>query len=207
MYILPFAVLSVTALAPLFALSASLPGLVYSPTPHYGPEVTIEHLFDVNCPTGVVVSNSGRTFINFVRPTNYTVVELIDGKEVPFPSAAMNTPPSLVNQSNPDVAVNYPDYLIDIQAIASEPSLFIFTIYCSNFCTVDAKDRLWALDTGRPTLNGKQLLNNGGGKLVAFDLSGNSTKPVQTIVFPLDVAGPNSFLNDVRFDLRPELTS
>jgi sugar lactone lactonase YvrE len=47
------------------------------------------------------------------------------------------------------------------------------------------------------------LLNSGGGKLVAFDLSAkNVSAPVQTIVFPPHVAYPETFLNDIRFDLR-----
>jgi sugar lactone lactonase YvrE len=50
------------------------------------------------------------------------------------------------------------------------------------------------------------LLNSGGGKLVAFSLSSNSSTALRTIVFPLDVAYPESFLNDVRFDLRSNVS-
>jgi sugar lactone lactonase YvrE len=46
------------------------------------------------------------------------------------------------------------------------------------------------------------LLNSGGGKLVRFDLSANASTPAQTIIFPPDVAYAETFLNDVRFDLR-----
>jgi sugar lactone lactonase YvrE len=51
-------------------------------------------------------------------------------------------------------------------------------------------------------VNNTMLLNSGGGKLLAFDLTSNASTPLKTIVFPLTVAYPDSFLNDVRFDLR-----
>jgi hypothetical protein len=55
-------------------------------------------------------------------------------------------------------------------------------------------------------VNGKMLLNNGGGKLLAFDLNGDTATPVKTINFPIGVAYPDTFLNDIRFDLRPQIT-
>src|SRR5262249_21958039 len=62
---------------------------------------------------------------------------------------------------------------------------------------VDPKDRLWILDTGSiefgPTLSG-------GPKLVCVDLGRNEV--TRTIRFPRDVALPDTYLNDVRFDLR-----
>ena len=45
----------------------------------------------------------------------------------------------------------------------------------------------------------------GGAKLVAVDLETNEV--VKTIVFPITVAFPDSYLNDVRFDLRPEISA
>lgn len=45
----------------------------------------------------------------------------------------------------------------------------------------------------------------GGTKLICVDISTNSV--VQTIVFPPTVAFPDSYVNDVRFDLRPSLTA
>jgi hypothetical protein len=71
---------------------------------------------------------------------------------------------------------------------------------------VDAKDRLWALDCGRPTVNGTQWLNAGGAKLVGWDLSKDTEEPFKTIVLPTNVAYPETVLNDVRFDLRPSIT-
>jgi sugar lactone lactonase YvrE len=77
---------------------------------------------------------------------------------------------------------------------------------CAEGLAVDAQDRLWVLDTGRPVVNNTMLLNSGGGKLLAFDLASNSSTPLKTIVFPLTVAYPETFLNDVRFDLRASAT-
>lgn len=73
---------------------------------------------------------------------------------------------------------------------------------------IDAHDRLWLLDTGRVlTPDGSTLVESahGGPKLIGMDLSTN--KPFQTILFPQDVVYPDSYPNDVRFDLRPNLTA
>lgn len=73
---------------------------------------------------------------------------------------------------------------------------------------VDPVDRLWILDTGRVlTPDGKTLLTSsfGGPKLIGVDLSTNEV--IQTILFPQTVAFPDSYVNDVRFDLRPNITS
>lgn len=62
--------------------------------------------------------------------------------------------------------------------------------------------------TGRVfTPDGKTLVQSsyGGPKLVGVDLSTNQV--FQTILFPQTVAFPDSYVNDVRFDLRPDLTS
>lgn len=72
---------------------------------------------------------------------------------------------------------------------------------------IDPLDRLWILDTGRVLLpDGSQLVSSsyGGPKLVGLDLA--TDKVFQTILFPQTVAYPDSYLNDVRFDLRPNIT-
>ena len=61
---------------------------------------------------------------------------------------------------------------------------------------VDEKDRLWMLDTGRV---GTKPVPPDSPKLVAYDLKTNAI--VQRIPFGVDVAGPESFLNDFRVDL------
>jgi hypothetical protein len=89
-------------------------------TPHTGPNITLEALFYNYPPTGVTVSKAGRKFINFNRPANYTVIELVNGQEVPFPNLGINSPPSFQNASNPAYASNYADYLLSVQNVVSE---------------------------------------------------------------------------------------
>lgn len=73
---------------------------------------------------------------------------------------------------------------------------------------IDAKDRLWALDNGRPVVNSDNLpAAPGGPKLIGFDLSNNTTEPFQTITFPESVLPATGYLNDVRFDLRSNVTT
>lgn len=72
---------------------------------------------------------------------------------------------------------------------------------------LDPLDRLWILDTGRVQTTDGTLLNAspGGTKLICVDITSNSV--IQTIVFPPTVAFPDSYVNDVRFDLRASLTT
>lgn len=72
---------------------------------------------------------------------------------------------------------------------------------------LDPLDRLWILDTGRALTQNNTLVpaSYGGPKLVCVSLDSDSV--IQTIVFPPTVAYSDSYLNDVRFDLRPALTS
>ncbi|TFK52125.1 hypothetical protein OE88DRAFT_1735113, partial [Heliocybe sulcata] len=66
---------------------------------------------------------------------------------------------------------------------------------------VDALDRVWALDTGRPLWNGSMLYaTTGGPKLVGFYQNGTR---FANYVLPPATAYPDTYLNDVRFDLRP----
>lgn len=72
---------------------------------------------------------------------------------------------------------------------------------------IDPVDRLWILDTGRVyTPDGKTLVQSsfGGPKLISINLSNKSI--IQTILFPPTVAYPDSYLNDVRFDLYAPIT-
>jgi sugar lactone lactonase YvrE len=71
---------------------------------------------------------------------------------------------------------------------------------------LDPLNRLWILDTGRALTQNATLVpaSPGGPKLVCVSLSNDSV--IQTIVFPPTVAYADSYLNDVRFDLRAELT-
>lgn len=71
---------------------------------------------------------------------------------------------------------------------------------------IDSLDRLWILDTGRVLTPDNVLVfaTYGGPKLVGINLTTNEV--FQTVVFPSDVAYGDSYLNDVRFDLRSDIT-
>ncbi len=84
----------------------------------------------------------------------------------------------------PDATMNdprSPDHLFSVQSVV-----------------VDSDDRLWALDTG--SLEMKPIEGQDWPKLVAFDLA--TGKMVRTVRFPPEVVRRESYLNDVRFDLR-----
>jgi sugar lactone lactonase YvrE len=141
-----------------------------------------------NYPAGLDSNNT-----NTGSNSKYAVAELLSNNtETPYPSAEINSPPggAINYTTTPPSSANYQNYLIGVQSVVLDPL-----------------DRLWILDTGRvQTSDGTLLLaSHGGPKLVAVDLTTNAV--TQTIVFPSTVAFPDSYLNDVRFDLRPSLTA
>jgi sugar lactone lactonase YvrE len=84
-------------------------------------DLEVVHEFHGAMPTGVTVSRRGRVFVNYPRwedPLDFTVAELREGREVPFPDAATNGDAT-------------PDQLFSVQSVVTDPA-----------------DRLWALDTG-----------------------------------------------------------
>ncbi|HLY75729.1 MAG TPA: L-dopachrome tautomerase-related protein, partial [Planctomycetota bacterium] len=151
------------------------------PTDRSGPESieTVARFWEA-MPTGVTVATFGRIFVSFPRwgdPVPFTVGEVKEGKVVPFPGPEINhLIPSRAGET-----------FVSVQSVV-----------------VDAKNRLWALDTGSVEF-GPVLPR--GAKLVCIDLSTNSV--TKWIHFPPDVALRTSYLNDVRFDLRkgPEGTA
>ncbi|MBW5415756.1 SMP-30/gluconolactonase/LRE family protein [Pseudomonas sp. MAG002Y] len=95
-------------------------------------------------PTGVTVSEQGRLFVNFPQwgdNAPFSVGEIRDGKVVPYPDQAINTP--------------------DQQALAKH---FISV----QSVVADGQGRLWVLDTAAPKFSAPQP---GGAKLVAIDLN------------------------------------
>jgi sugar lactone lactonase YvrE len=77
--------------------------------------------FNNQMPTGVAVSREGRIFVNYPHwedPIAYTVAELKNGVETPYPDQATNTPDN-------------PDKLMSVQSVVIDPA-----------------NRLWILDTG-----------------------------------------------------------
>ncbi|KAF2720967.1 major royal jelly protein [Polychaeton citri CBS 116435] len=170
----------------------------------YGPPIELVHLYYDEFPTGIAVSATGRQFSNYPGGLDanntyrgdvpkYTIAELTGpNTERPYPSAEINQPPGgAINYTTyPPAGANYEDYLIGSQS-----------------CVIDSLDRLWILDTGRVLTPDGILVpaSPGGPKLVGVDLA--TDEVFQTIVFPSTVVYADSYLNDVRFDLRPNATS
>lgn len=103
--------------------------------------------FTGSMPTGVSVSRSGRIFVNYPKwgdPVAFTVAELRDGQEIPYPNAAINQPHGDADHTA----------LVSVQSIVVDPA-----------------DRLWILDTGSPMFKPTQ---HGGPKLVGVDLQENA---------------------------------
>ncbi|MEA2586988.1 MAG: hypothetical protein QOF33_5073, partial [Thermomicrobiales bacterium] len=101
-------------------------------------------LFDGAMPTGVTVSHQGRIFVNYPKwgdSVPFSVAELRDRREVPYPSAEFN------KARGRDDA----EHLVSVQSVI-----------------VDPIDRLWILDTGSPLFQPTQY---GGPKLVCVDLA------------------------------------
>jgi sugar lactone lactonase YvrE len=151
------------------------------------PAGTLETVatFSGAMPTGVTVSHSNRIFVNFPRwgdEVQFNVAEIVNGKAVAYPSAAINDWPGR-NLPNPNAFMDEEanqTHFVNVQSVV-----------------VDPLDRLWVLDTGAPKLKNTVP---GGPKLVCIDLATN--KVIRTILLPPETAGTNSYMNDIRFDLR-----
>jgi sugar lactone lactonase YvrE len=97
-------------------------------------------------PTGVTVADDGRIFVCYPRwgdKVDFTVAELRDGREVPFPDAEVN----VFDESRPE------ECLVSVQSVVVDPA-----------------GKLWLLDTGSIEL---QPRIRGGAKLVRVDLESN----------------------------------
>ncbi len=176
-----------------FSLSLAVLGAVCAPSfagPRERPKGSLQtvHQFFGSMPTGVTVSQKGRIFVNYPRwsdPVPFTVGEIVNGREVPFPSREINAfgtknSRALLAQEKSGRAQNLRrTHLVGVQSVV-----------------VDAKDRLWILDTGS-VLFGPTAY--GGPKLVCVSLATNRVE--KTILMPSSVAMPTSYLNDIRFDL------
>ncbi|KAJ3538642.1 hypothetical protein NM208_g5814 [Fusarium decemcellulare] len=188
----------------IFATSAVAADIKFlSDTSLYGPPLEVAHAFYNQYPTGIAVSRSGRKFTNYpgaVDPENvyngknsfFAVGELTSlTQEATFPNREINSPPggAINYTTTPPTGANYPDRLIGVQSVV-----------------IDGLDRLWILDTGRVLTTEGLLVQSsyGGPKIVGVNLTTNEV--FQTVLFPQHVAYPNSYIDDLRFDLRPELT-
>ncbi|HEX8465391.1 MAG TPA: L-dopachrome tautomerase-related protein [Abditibacterium sp.] len=139
-------------------------------------------------PTGVTVSQRGRIFVNFPRwgdNVPFTVAEIVNGRAVAFPDLEIN-----------DFGKNGDRATLSQEKSARARNLRETSFVGVQSVVVDARDRLWVLDTGS-VLFGPTA--PGGPKLVCINLERNDVEKV--IPFPPNVALPTSYLNDVRFDL------
>lgn len=131
--------------------------------------------FQNQMPTGVTVSQSGRIFVNYPRwedPVDFTVAEIVNGREVPFPDATINR----LNLNNPG------ETFVSVQSVV-----------------VDPRDRLWIVDTG--SINLMPIVAKNAPKLVCVDLATNRIiKTIRFENSPAVL--PTTYLNDIRFDLR-----
>jgi sugar lactone lactonase YvrE len=93
----------------------------YEPSNLAKSRLEVFHEFRGPIPTGVTVSHEGRVFVTFPRwedPVTATLVEIDNGKEIPFPNSEINRGDT-------------PDSFLSIQS-----------------AVVDPKNRLWAVDCG-----------------------------------------------------------
>jgi sugar lactone lactonase YvrE len=125
--------------------------------------------------TGVTVAPDGRIFVNFPRWTEDTpvsVAELMpDGSTKPYPDEEWNAwRNARMSEVSPD------DHFVCVQSVVA-----------------DRRGSLWVVDPAAP--NAEKTVK-GGPKIVEIDLTSNNVKRI----FPIgaDVAGPASYLNDIR---------
>ncbi|KAL2067741.1 hypothetical protein VTL71DRAFT_15837 [Oculimacula yallundae] len=162
----------------------------------YGPEVEEFHYYYDQWPIGLAASKTGRIFACYTRGTYaYTLGEIVNKTaERAYPSQELNTPPGgLYTTTN------------GIQFGSNDSSTFISVQ--ALYITPD--DTLWVLDTGRPSINESQAPSMpyavpGGPKLVSINLNNNSIS--RTYTLPPSVHYPDSYMNDLRFDMRSNAT-
>ena len=129
--------------------------------------------FNEAMPTGVTVSHEGRIFVNFPKWGDNVLYTVAELKN----GKTVAYPDETFNQTDPD---DHAKALVSVQSVV-----------------VDPVDRLWILDTGSPLFKPTKY---GGPKIICIDLTND--KIIKKILFPQDVALPNTYLNDIRFDLR-----
>jgi sugar lactone lactonase YvrE len=155
-------------------------------------------------PIGIAAASDGRLFASYTRGSyRYTLGAIVnETAEEPYPSLDLNLPVSELNTSWNGIPFGSGNSsaFISVQALYITPE--------SN--ATGRPETLWALDTGRPTIHNAQgdpsmpYAQPGGPKLVAISLANDTI--YQTFTFPPTVHYPDSYLNDLRFDLRPNVT-
>ena len=164
-------------IAAIFLFGSALPGFAASQK-QLAKERTVGNIeavafFNGPMPTGVPVSRTGHMFVNFPQW----------GDKVAYSVAEVKN----------GKTVPYPNARINTCGKGNQKDCFVAV----QSVVVDPKDRLWVVDTGSIQFGPTAF---GGPKMVGIDLATN--KVFKTFIFPEDVALKNSYLNDVRFDLK-----
>ncbi len=137
------------------------------------PELEVEAEFPHQQVTGVAVSSSGRTFVNFPYWSDGHTLSVAEVEETgrlkPIPDEAWNAKSGPVEHR----------------------------FVCVQSVHVDDEDTLWIVDAGSPKQTG---VVEGGAKLVRVNLGTNEV--AQVIRFAPEVAPERSYLNDVRVDTK-----
>jgi len=127
--------------------------------------------------TGVTVSEDGRIFVNFPRWSEdvpVSVAEVMkDGSIRPYPNDEWN---AWRNAKMSEISAK--DHFVTVQSVVA-----------------DGRGSLWVVDPAAP--NSEKTVKDGP-KLVQIDLKTNAVKRIYP--FGSEVAGPASYLNDVRID-------
>ena len=174
----------------------------------FGPPVEEVHYYYDQYPIGIAVASDGRLFASYTRGTYAYTLGVIVNKtaESPFPPpnyGVRNLGPKELNTSwhGIDFGVSSPD-LINVQALEITSQ------------TSSRSETLWVLDTGRPTIHsqpngeGKPSMpyaQPGGPKLVGINITAHNDTVYASYTFPSTVHYPDSYMNDVRLDLRASL--
>ncbi|KAH0283084.1 hypothetical protein M436DRAFT_51619 [Aureobasidium namibiae CBS 147.97] len=168
----------------------------------YGPEIEEYHYYYDQWPIGLAVSSTGRFFVSYTRGDyEYTVGEVVNKTaEKPYPSQALQLPVDSLNTTWNGIAFGSGNSsaFVSVQALYITPQ------------TSTRPETLWILDTGRPTVHSAAgdpsmpYAQPGGPKLMAISLANDTI--YKTYTFPSTVHYPDSYLNDLRFDLRANVS-
>ncbi|KAK5135659.1 hypothetical protein LTR08_004960 [Meristemomyces frigidus] len=167
----------------------------------YGPEIEEVHYYQDQWPIGIAVASDGRIFTTYTRGTDeYTLgVVVNETAEEPYPSSALNLKPDQLNTTWHGIPFG----------VSSSSFISVQAVYITSE-TSTRPETLWALDTGRPTVHNAQgdpsmpYAQPGGPKLVAISLANDTI--YQSFSFPANVHFPDSYFNDLRFDLRANVS-
>jgi sugar lactone lactonase YvrE len=171
-------------------------------TGSYGPELEEYHYYYNQWPIGLAISSTGRFFASYTRGNYaFTLGEAVNKTaETPYPSADLNLPVSQLNTSYHGIAFGSANStgLISVQALYITPE------------NAGRPETLWVVDTGRPSImdsSGASTMpyaQPGGPKIIGINLTNDIV--YATYTFPPNVHFPDSYMNDIRFDLRANVT-